>query len=75
MDSIKISFYDSFQAIVDMMAAAEQKGVSDGDIMKVVINHSTEMADDFHLLPEKAAKLQNLFTELHMLTQSLNNGN
>lgn len=75
MDPIKISFYDSFQAIVDMMAASEQKGVSDGDIMKVIINHSAEMADDFHLLPEKAAKLQNLFTELHGLTKSLNNGN
>jgi hypothetical protein len=71
MNPITINFYDSFQAIVDMMAAAEQKGVSKGDIMKVYINHSEEMATDFHLSKEKAAKLQNIFTELQLLADSV----
>jgi len=71
MNPITINFYDSFQAIVDMMAAAEQKGVSQGDIMKVYINHSEEMATDFHLSKEKAAKLQNIFTELQLLADSV----
>jgi hypothetical protein len=71
MNPITINFYDSFQAIVDMMAAAEQKGVSKGDIMKVYINHSEEMATDFHLSKEKAAKLQNIFMELQLLADSV----
>jgi len=71
VNPITINFYDSFQAIVDMMAAAEQKGVSHGDIIKVYISHSEEMASDFHLSKEKAAKLQNIFTELQLLADSV----
>jgi hypothetical protein len=71
MNPIAINFYDSFQAIVDMMAAAEQKGISKGDVIKLYANHSEEMAEDFNLTKEKAAKLQNIFTELQQLANSV----